>query len=102
MKKTGNTYRIMEEITGLELPYESHGPVPVKSEVSLCKDYLRSHLIHVDHRYLILLDLGFDGNSDRDYEIQTAQLLTAELDFKGARLGDTRKPDVCVYYGEDG
>jgi len=22
--------------------------------------------------------------------------------FKGARLGDTRKPDVCVYYGKNG
>ncbi|WP_395547432.1 MULTISPECIES: restriction endonuclease FokI C-terminal domain-containing protein [unclassified Lacrimispora] len=102
VKKTGNTYRIMDEITGLELPSESHGPVPVKSEVSLLKDYLRTHLLHVDHRYLILLDLGFDGTSDRDYEIQTAQLLTGELNFKGARLGDTRKPDVCVYYGENG
>jgi len=102
VKKAGNTYRIMDEITGLELPSESHGPVPVKSEVSLLKDYLRSHLVHVDHKYLVLLDLGFDGTSDRDYEIQTAQLLTGELNFKGARLGDTRKPDVCVYYGEDG
>lgn len=102
VKKTGGSYRIMDEIIGLELPYEDQEPAPVKSEVSLCKDILRSHLTHVDHKYLILLDLGFDGTSDRDYEIQTAQLLTAELDFKGARLGDTRKPDVCVYYGEDG
>lgn len=102
VKKTGSTYRIMDEITGLELPAVNEGRVPVKSEVSFHKDYLRTHLTHVDHKYLILLDLGFDGTSDRDYEIQTAQLLTAELGFQGARLGDTRKPDVCVYDGEDG
>lgn len=102
VKKSGDTYGIMDEITGLELPCTDKGSIPVKSEVSICKDYLRTHLTHVDHKYLVLLDLGYDGNSDRDYEIQTAQLLTAELDFQGARLGDTRKPDVCVYYGKDG
>ena len=50
----------------------------------------------------MLIDLGFDGKADRDYELQTADLLTSELAFKGARLGDTRKPDVCVYYEQNG
>ena len=59
-------------------------------------------MTHVDHKYLILVDLGFDGSSDRDYEMKTAELLTSELAFQGARLGDTRKPDVCVYYGNNG
>lgn len=102
VKKTTDTYRIMDDITGLKLPETVVSSVPVKSEVSVCKDFLRTHLHHVDHKYLVLVDLGFDGNSDRDYEIKTAELLTAELKFKGARLGDARKPDVCVYYGEDG
>lgn len=102
VKKSGDTYRIMEEIVGLELPEDSELTLPVKSEVSVLKDYLRTHLAHVDHRYLILVDLGFDGNSDRDYEIKTAELFTAELGFQGARLGDTRKPDVCVYHGRHG
>jgi hypothetical protein len=34
--------------------------------------------------------------------MKTAELLTTELGFKGARLGDTRKPDVCVYHGNNG
>ena len=66
------------------------------------KDVIRKQLIHIDHKYLVLIDLGFDGNADRDYEIETADLLTNELDFKGGRLGDTRKPDVCVYHGKKG
>ncbi|MCM1136783.1 MAG: hypothetical protein NC400_14560 [Clostridium sp.] len=66
------------------------------------KDDIRKRLKHVNHKYLLLIDLGFDSKSNRDYEIQTAELLTSELDFKGARLGDTRKPDVCVYYGKNG
>ncbi|WP_124066624.1 restriction endonuclease FokI C-terminal domain-containing protein [Clostridium sp. E02] len=102
LNKSGDSYRITDEITGLELPQVFECSVLVKSEVSILKDYLRTHMIHVDHKYLILLDLGFDGTSDRDYEMQTAELLTKELAFQGARLGDTRKPDVCVYYGENG
>lgn len=102
VKKTGETYRIMDEIQGLDLPDDGRSAMPVKSEVSVYKDYLRTHMTHVDHKYLILVDLGFDGSSDRDYEMKTAELLTSELAFQGARLGDTRKPDVCVYYGNNG
>ncbi len=102
IQKTRDTYRITDEITGLLFPETIKSFLPVKSEVSILKDYLRSHLTHIDHKYLILVDLGFDGTSDRDYEIQTAQLLTAELSFPGGRLGDTRKPDVCIYYEDNG
>lgn len=102
VKKAGNTWKVMDEIVGLKLPAALRQAAPVKSEVSVWKDYLRARLTHVDHKYLILVDLGFDGASDRDYEIQTAELLTRELEFKGARLGDSRKPDVCVYYGREG
>ena len=102
VQKTRDSYRITDEITGLLFPETLQSFLPVKSEVSILKDYLRSHLTHIDHKYLILVDLGFDGTSDRDYEIQTAQLLTAELSFLGGRLGDTRKPDVCIYYEDNG
>ena len=102
VQKTRDTYRITDEITGLSFPETLRSSLPMKSEVSILKDYLRSHLTHIDHKYLILVDLGYDGTSDRDYEIQTAQLLTAELSFLGGRLGDTRKPDVCIYYENNG
>lgn len=102
VQKTRDTYRIKDEITGLSFPESLKSSLPVKSEVSILKDYLRSHLTNIDHKYLILVDLGYDGTSDRDYEIQTAQLLTAELSFHGGRLGDTRKPDVCIYYEDNG
>ncbi len=65
-------------------------------------DEVLTHFLHINHKYLVLIDLGFDVNSDREYELQTADLLTGELDFNGSRLGDTRKPDICVYYDENG
>ena len=102
INKLGNTYKIMDEITGLSIPENREKKTLVKSDVSIMKDSVRTKLSHIDHKYLVLIDLGFDGTSDRDYEIQTAELLTEELSFGGARLGDTRKPDVCIYYGENG
>ena len=92
----------MDDIVGLEIPADDAGRISVKSDMAVVKDSVRERLAHVSHEYLLLIDLGFDGTSDRDYEIQTAELLTRELDFLGGRLGDTRKPDVCIYYGKDG
>lgn len=97
-----NCYRVTDTIVGLEIPSELQKQNIAKSDFSILKDTVRRKLQYVNHKYLLLIDLGFDSDANRDYEIQTAELLTAELHFKGARLGDTRKPDVCVYYGNHG
>ena len=102
INKNGQKYKIMDTIIGLEIPNSVRSTGVSKSELTILKDTVRKRLLNINHKYLILIDLGFDGKSDRDYEIQTAELLTTELDFKGARLGDTRKPDICVYYGNNG
>ena len=96
------TYKIMDNIIGLDIPNSVRSEMSSKSEISVIKDNIRKRLNHINHKYLVLIDLGFDGTADRDYELQTADLLTSELSFKGARLGDTRKPDVCVYHGTNG
>lgn len=101
VSKNGDKYKIMDTIIGLGIPSKAKNAIE-KSNLSALKDEVRKHLAHVDHKYLVLIDLGFDGNADRVYEIETADLLTSELDFKGGRLGDTRKPDVCVYHDNNG
>lgn len=102
VSRVRDTYRITDKIQGLAIPASLARTPLHKSDLTAVKDQVRRRLTNVDHKYLVLIDLGFDSDSNRDYEIQTAELLTAELDFKGARLGDTRKPDVCVYYGNQG
>lgn len=101
VSKNGSKYKIMDTIIDLGIPNVAKNVVE-KSDLTALKDEIRKQLVHVDHKYLVLIDLGFDGNADRDYEIETADLLTSELDFKGGRLGDTRKPDVCVYHDKNG
>ncbi len=102
VNKSGDKFKIMDSIIGLEIPDSVKSVGAVKSDLSLLKDDIRKKLSHINHKYLVLIDLGFDGQADREYELQTADLLTGELDFKGSRLGDTRKPDVCVYHDTNG
>lgn len=102
VNKSGDKFKIMDSIIGLEIPDSVKSAGAVKSNLSLLKDDIRKKLSHINHKYLVLIDLGYDGQADREYELQTADLLTGELDFKGSRLGDTRKPDVCVYHDKNG
>lgn len=97
-----NKYKVTDVIVGLNIPEKIQNQNIVKSDLAIIKDNIRGKMQCVNHKYLELIDLGFDSGANRDYEIQTAELLTVELDFKGARLGDARKPDICVYYGKNG
>lgn len=101
-KRDGN-YRIADEITHLVIP-QANSVTNNKSYVETWKDALRPYLKVLDHKYLSLIDMGFniERGADRNYELMTADLLTTELEFSGARLGDANRPDVCVYYKTDG
>ena len=98
--KKQDRFIISDKITGLEIPNRSINTK--KSNFSLIKDNLREKIKYINHKYLALLDLGLDSQSSREYEIMTADLFTSELNFKGSRLGNSRKPDVCVYYDQNG
>lgn len=100
-------YRLLDKIECLEIPARTEC---VKDNVVDIKDRVRNKLIHLDHKYLALIDLAYSDaasrakkNADaREFEIQTADLFTNELSFNGQRLGDSRKPDVIISYGLDG
>lgn len=96
-------YRLLDKIECLEIPARTEC---VKDNVVDIKDRVRNKLIHLDHKYLALIDLAYSDaasrakkNADaREFEIQTADLFTKELSFNGQRLGDSRKPDVIISY----
>lgn len=100
-------YRLLDKIECLEIPARTEC---VKDNIVDIKDRVRNKLIHLDHKYLALIDLAYSDaasrakkNADaREFEIQTADLFTKELSFNGQRLGDSRKPDIIISYGLDG
>ncbi len=92
------TYILKDDVEKLSIPAK----VVEKTDVTVIKDRIREKLHNVNHKYLTLIDLSFDGSSDRDFEIETIDLLTNELDYIGKRLGDTRKPDGIISYNTNG
>lgn len=58
--------------------------------------------MHINHRYLVLLDLAYDNEANRDFEIETMRLFTEELDYNGTHLDGASKPDGVFYWERDG
>lgn len=98
VKITNRGFIIDDEIIKLELPRMKI----FKTNVLELKDSIREKLDYIDHRYLSLVDLAYDSKANRDFEIQTIDLLINELDFKGLRLGESRKPDGIISYDING
>lgn len=98
VKITNRGFVIDDEIIKLELPRTKIS----KTNVLELKDSIREKLDYIDHRYLSLVDLAYDSTANRDFEIQTIDILINELDFKGGRLGESRKPDGIISYDING
>lgn len=101
VKSVEDKYKIMDNIVGLKIPVLEREEFS-KSAVSELKDVIRDRLKVIPHKYLVLIDLSYDGKSNRDFEIQTIELLTNELEFEGIRLGESRKPDGIIYFNKNG
>lgn len=99
IKKTDGKYKILDKITGLVTDTKVKA---IKSNTLVAKDNMRSKLKNVNHRYLILMDLCYDSDSNRDFEIETMSLFTDELQYMGGHMGGASKPDGVFYKGKDG
>lgn len=101
------TYKLLDKVTCLKIPSQTENS---SNDFSTIKEIVRSKLKSIDHKYLILIDLAYSDASAkskksadaREFEIQTAELLTKELNFCGMRLGDANRPDVIISYNENG
>jgi hypothetical protein len=83
-----------DKINDFEIPVKSS---LVKTESTEIKDMLRSKITNLSHDYLSLVDLAYDGNQNRMFEMKTMDLFVNEYGFVGRHLGGTRKPDGIMY-----
>ena len=96
-------YKLADRLVGLEIPVVTANIE--KADITSLKDQIRTKLHNVDHDYLVLVDLAYSdastrtkkNNDAKDFEVQTAKLLTEELEFHGERLGNSDRPDVIIY-----
>lgn len=107
IEERNGKYKLNEKITSLIMPPRA---ACIKDNVNDIVDRVRNKLTSLDHKYLVLIDLAFSDasskqkkNADaREFEIETADLFTHELGFKGMRLGDANRPDVIISHGDNG
>ena len=99
IRENRGKYKITDDIIKLDIPINA---TYAKTDLTIIKDEVRNRLKSVNHKYLTLIDLSFDSDSDREFEIQTIDLLTNELSFTGMRLGESRKPDGIISYDRYG
>jgi len=93
-KMDNNKYKLMDKIICLrEIAVQEEE----KPQVLIDKDYVRSKLINVDHRYLELIDLAYDGKSNLQFEIMTISLFCDVMKYSGKHLGGGSKPDGIAY-----
>lgn len=108
INEKNNKYKLVDKIVGLKIPTNTTSIS--KADVITLKDNIRTKLNNINHDYLVLIDLAYsDADSKqkknidaKEFEIQTTNLLTKELNFKGERLGNSNKPDAIIYYDKYG
>jgi len=97
---TDRGYKFKDSITNFVIPELTVQETKV-SDVLLYKEQCREHLHNIPHEYLSLIDLAFDSNQNRFFEMQTIDLFVNECNFSGAHLGGGRKPDGILYRERD-
>lgn len=101
------SYKLIDKITRLNIPEQTSAD---NDSIDVIKERARNILKSVDHKYLVLIDLAYSNasatskklNDAREFEIQTAELFTKELEFSRMRLGDANRPDVIISYRANG
>lgn len=89
-------YHLLDTVERLKIPLMAIKETK-PSDLGLLKERLTEELMYLPHKYLNLLDLAYDGNSNRLFEMEVVSLLVNEVGFLGAHLGGSRKPDGVVY-----
>ncbi len=100
-------YKLLDNIKHLVLPVASKTH---SDDLMSLKERVRQNLKTLNHKYLVLIDLAYSEATSRakknldarEFEIQTADLLTKELNFTGERLGDANRPDIIISYDTTG
>ena len=94
IEKVGEKYYFNDKINDFVIPIIENTE---KSEFAKEKDKLREKLDSLSHDYLSLVDLAFDSQQNRLFELKTIELLINECNYKGVHLGGSRKPDGIIY-----
>jgi len=97
----GNTIELKDLISDFTIP-DLHINNILKDEASEKRkaDYMRN--TNLEPKYIELLEIAYDGNRNRDFEIITAELFRKIYGLNSMILGGARKPDCLVFTNKFG
>jgi len=90
----GNKYTCRDKINDFTIPLVSNVK---ESYIGQKKETIRKNIKHIPKDYLSLVDLAYDKEQNRLFEMKTLELLTEECGYIGTHLGGSRKPDGIIY-----
>lgn len=80
-----------------DFPIPHYKDLSEKSELSAEKEVVRVQLKNISHEYLSLMDIAFDSQQNRLFEMKCMELFLHECNFSGNHLGGASKPDGALY-----
>ena len=80
-----------------DFPIPHYKDLSEKSELSAEKEIVRAQLKNISHEYLSLMDIAFDSQQSRLFEMKFMELFLRECNFLGDHLGGASKPDGALY-----
>lgn len=89
-----NKYSCRDKINDFTIPLITNIK---ESDVGKKKENIRENIKHIPKDYLSLIDLAYDKEQNRLFEMKTLELLTEECGYMGTHLGGSRKPDGVIY-----
>lgn len=92
----GNNIKLLDKLNDFTIPDINLKLRTEEKERLELKEYFISNT-DIPSKYITLLDLAYDGNANRDFEIVTAELFKDVFQLKTKHLGGTRKPDILIW-----
>lgn len=80
-----------------DFPIPHYKDLSEKSELSAEKEIVRAQLKNISHEYLSLMDIAFDSQQNRLFEMKFMELFLHECNFLGNHLGGASRPDGALY-----
>lgn len=68
-----------------------------KSDIYIIKENLAEDLVNLSHNYLDLIEIAYDSDQNRLFEMKVVDLFVTECGFEGIHLGGGRRPDGVIY-----
>ncbi|EGQ1702112.1 restriction endonuclease, partial [Staphylococcus pseudintermedius] len=93
---TDNSVRLLDKINNFHIPKMDVNLSNEEKDTLKVKEFFISET-SIPNKFITLLDLAYDGNSNRDFEIITSEFIREVYKLNTKHLGGTRKPDILIW-----